>query len=219
MAKTNENTYYGLGSEIHRVGEFENIDDVRFNRYYKLCKPVIKNLSWGIDSRRFRVSPDIIQSYFWDKFLFVYNKYQAIYSDEKLKATLLSSLKTFKNKLLRRSYQEKASFNQDLYSFEDLFESGKEWLDDSEEAREKEDKLETIKEFMQEHLTPDEYLLFTIQLNPPVWFSNKPKRKYITIEDLIEYFELPNDKEAKDMLIRMRKHINKTIKLAAEQLG
>ena len=215
----NENTYYGLGSEIHRIPEFEGIDQTRFNKYYKLCKPVIRNLTFGIDNRRFRVTPDIIQSYFWDKFLFVYNKYQSTYSDEKLKATLLSSLKTFKNKLLRRSYQEKALFNQELSSFENLFESGKEWLDDSEEQKEKEEKLDTIKEFMMNHLTSDEYLLFTIQLNPPVWFANKPKRKYLAIDDIIEYFELPNDTTSRDMINRMKKHINKAIKLAATQFA
>lgn len=211
----NDNTYYGLGSEIHRVSSFGELDQARFNRYYKLCKPVIKNLTFGIDNRRFRVTPDIIQSYFWDKFLFVYNKYQAVYSDEKLKATLLSSLKTFKNKLLRRSYQERALFNQELFSFENLFESGKEWLDDYDEQKEKEEKLDSIKEFMKENLTPDEYLLFTIQLNPPVWFANKPKRKFLAVNDIIEYFELPQDNHSIDMINLMKRHINRAIKLAA----
>lgn len=84
------------GSEIHRIKEFTNYNREQFEKLYRLCKPLVRNLSRSIDSRRFNVSQDIIQSYFWDKFLYVYNKYQDRYDEERLKATLLTSLQIFK---------------------------------------------------------------------------------------------------------------------------
>lgn len=159
------------GCEIHRIKEFTHYDKDRFEKFYKLCKPLIRNLTKGIDYRRYNVSPDIIQSYFWDKFLYVYNKYQDDYEDERLKATLLSSLMTYKNKLLRNAYSKSSEFNQELVSLETLFDNNKELLDDSEEVLNKENKSLKFHEYMKEHLSPDEYLLFVTQLDPPIFFQ------------------------------------------------
>lgn len=52
------------GSEIHRIKEFTHYNREEFERMYKICKPLIKKLSKNIDSRRFNVNQDIIQSYF-----------------------------------------------------------------------------------------------------------------------------------------------------------
>ena len=128
------------GSELHRLTELKPYDEDLFNRLYKTCKPLIRRLVRGIDSRRFNVTPDIINSFFWDKFLYVFNKYQSEYDEERLKATLLSSLQTFKSKLLRNAYTKQAEFNQELTSFEVLFDNNKELLDDSEETRIKEEQ-------------------------------------------------------------------------------
>ena len=67
------------GSELHRLTELKPYDEDLFNRLYKTCKPLIRRLVRGIDSRRFNVTPDIINSFFWDKFLYVFNKYQSEY--------------------------------------------------------------------------------------------------------------------------------------------
>lgn len=204
------------GSEIHRLREFTHYDQKIFKRLYRICKPLIKKLSRGIDCRRYNVSQDIIQSYFWDKFLFVYNKYQDQYDEERLKATVLSSLKTFRNKLLRSAYTGQAEFNQDLSSFEEVYESGKEWLDDSEETEYKEELSERFNEFMVNHLTPDEYLLFRTELDPPPFFEERVKNSHgkLSILHLIEFFEVPEDRRSHQMFTTMRKHIKETIELA-----
>lgn len=204
------------GSEIHRLREFTHYDERLFNRMYRICKPVIKKLSRNIDCRRYDVTPDIIQSYFWDKFMFVYNKYQDQYEEERLKATLLSSLKTFKNKLLRSAYTGQAEFNQDLASFEDIYESGKEWIDDSEETEYKQDLSDKFNQFMQDHLTGDEYLLFRTELDPPPFFEERIKASHgkLSILHLIDFFELPRDKKSQNMLTEMRNHIKQTLELA-----
>lgn len=204
------------GSEIHRLKEFDHYDKDKFERLYKTCKPLIRNLSKNIDCRRFNVSPDIIQSYFWDKFMYVFNKYQDEYDEERLKATILSSLQTFKNKLLRNAYTQQAEFNQDLTSFEVLFDNDKEWLDDSDETQYKEDLSERFNDFLQSHLTPDEYLVFKTELDPPPFFQERMAQSHgkLSILHLIDFFELPRDKKSATMLTNMRNHIKEILELA-----
>lgn len=207
------------GSELHRLTELKPYDEDLFNRLYKTCKPLIRRLTMGVDSRRFNLTPDIINSFFWDKFLYVFNKYQDEYDEERLKATLLSSLQTYKSKLLRNAYTKQAEFNQKLTSFEVLFYN-KELLDDSEETRIKEEQSQRFHKYMKEHLTPDEYLVMQIQLEPPKWFEARIKDSHgkLSILHLIDYFELPRDKSAVNMFSQMRKTIQKTLKQAAIDL-
>lgn len=208
------------GSELHRLTELKPYDRDLFNRLYKTCKPLIRRLTKGVDSRRFNVSNDIIQSYFWDKFLYVFNKYQDKYDEERLKATILSSLQTFKSKLLRNAYTKQAEFNQELTSFEVLFDNNKEFLDDSEESRIKEERSIKFHEYMKQHLTPDEYLVMQIQLDPPEWFEDKIKESHgkLSILHLIDYFELPRDKTSINYLSRIRKNIQKALEQASVDL-
>lgn len=208
------------GSELHRLTELKPYDQDLFNRMYKTCKPLIRRLTKGVDSRRFNVSQDIIQSYFWDKFLYVFNKYQDKYDEERLKATILSSLQTFKSKLLRNAYTKQAEFNQELTSLENLFDNNKELLDDSEESRIKEEQSIKFHKYMKEHLTQDEYLVMQIQLDPPKWFEDKIKESHgkLSILHLIDYFELPRDKTSINFFSRIRKNIQKTLEQASIDL-
>lgn len=210
------------GSELHRLTELKPYDEDLFNRLYKTCKPLIRRLTMEVDSRRFNLTPDIINSFFWDKFLYVFNKYQDEYDEERLKATLLSSLQTYKSKLLRNAYTKQAEFNQKLTSFEVLFDNNnnKELLDDSEETRIKEEQFQRFHKYMKEHLTPDEYLVMQIQLEPPKWFEARIKDSHgkLSILHLIDYFELPRDKFAVNMFSQMRKTIQKTLEQAAIDL-
>lgn len=208
------------GSELHRLTELKPYDPDLFNRLYKTCKPLIRRLTKGVDYRRFNVSQDIIQSYFWDKFLYVFNKYQDKYDEERLKATILSSLQTFKSKLLRNAYTKQAEFNQELTSLENLFDNNKELLDDSEESRIKEEQSIEFHKYMKEHLTPDEYLVMQIQLDPPKWFEDKIKESHgkLSILHLIDYFELPRDKTSINLFSRIRRNIQKAIEQASIDL-
>ena len=64
------------GSELHRLTEMKPYDQDMFNRLYKSCRPLIKNLVNQVDTKRLGVTKDLVTSYFWDKFLYVFNKYQ-----------------------------------------------------------------------------------------------------------------------------------------------
>lgn len=207
------------GSEIHRIKEFTDYNRDQFEKLYKLCRPLVRNLSRSIDSRRFNVSQDIIQSYFWDKFLYVYNKYQHKYDEERLKATLLTSLQVFKNKLLRNAYTKQAEFNQELTSLDILFDNNKEYLDDTEDTEYKQELSDRFNQFMMDNLTPDEYLVFRIELDPPPFFTERiiQSRGKLSILHLVDFFELPRNGKSQTILTNMRKHIKETLEKAKKE--
>lgn len=207
------------GSEIHRIKEFTDYNRDQFEKLYKLCRPLVRNLSRSIDSRRFNVSQDIIQSYFWDKFLYVYNKYQHKYDGERLKATLLTSLQVFKNKLLRNAYTKQAEFNQELTSLDILFDNNKEYLDDTEDTEYKQELSDRFNQFMMDNLTPDEYLVFRIELDPPPFFTERIIQSHgkLSILHLVDFFELPRNGKSQTILTNMRKHIKETLEKAKKE--
>lgn len=207
------------GSEIHRIKEFTDYNRDQFEKLYKLCRPLVRNLSRSIDSRRFNVSQDIIQSYFWDKFLYVYNKYQHKYDEERLKATLLTSLQVFKNKLLRNAYTKQAEFNQELTSLDIIFDNNKEYLDDTEDTEYKQELSDRFNQFMMDNLTPDEYLVFRIELDPPPFFTERIIQSHgkLSILHLVDFFELPRNGKSQTILTNMRKHIKETLEKAKKE--
>lgn len=209
------------GSEIHRLKEMDSYNEELFNKLFKNMKPLIKKLAKNIDARRFNVTTDIIQSYFYDKFIFVFNKYQNEYPEERLKATLLSSLCTFKNRLLKSAYGELAEYNQSLSKLEDLYEDSKEWVDDSEEESLKEERLELLYKYMRSNLEPDAYLIFQIQLDPPPMIKSilKNDNSKISIIHILDFLDLPRTKTNYDIISGYRKDIAYFLEKAKTDLG
>ena len=208
------------GSEIHRLTEFKSFDEKQFNRMYSVAKPIIRRLSFGINTKKYGVSRDIIESYFWDKMMYVYNKYQDQYDEERLKYTIIHSLSLFRNKLLRAAYTQQGDFNSEVSSFEDIVEKGFDLDDDSSDKEYMYHIHDQLHNYMKEHLTPDEYLLFVTQLNPPKFLlerSSSPNR--ISIYAIIEFFDLPRNNRSREIVSRMRKDINLTLAMASEELS
>lgn len=209
------------GSELHRLKDFNQSYDVElFNKLYKNMKPLMKRLARQVDAKRFNVTPDIILSYFSDKFVYVFNKYQGEYDEEHLKAALLSSLATFKNRLLRNAYTEAAEINQQISQLEDLFDGSKELIDDSEENEIKEYRLNLIYNYMKEHLDPDAYLIFEIQMDPPEYIKERLKTEHgrISAMLLLDFFELPRTKSNSMWIGEMRRDIEYWLNKAKEEL-
>ena len=186
------------GSELHRLKPMqENYDQEMFNRLYKICKPVIRNLTRQIDYKRLDVTPDIISSYFWDKLLFVFNKYYGTMEEEHLKANILRSLSTFKNKLLRKAYGEEAEINKGKASFEELYDNDKEYIDDTEEETAKSEMLKKVYDYMYSHLSSDAQLVFEVLMTPPPYIKERTKEgSRITNILLTEFFDLPRNRES-----------------------
>lgn len=208
------------GSELHRLKTMqENYDQQMFLRLYKVCKPVIRNLTKQIDYKRYNLTPDIISSYFWDKMLYVFNKYYGTCSEEHLKARILASLSTFKNKLLRSAYGEQAEYNQSLFKLDDLFDNDKELEDDSEEEKAKSEMLEMMYDYMKEHLSMDAYMIFEVLLTPPPYIKERIKDSgRITNLLLVEFFDMPKTNSSVKYISELRSDIQYWEDRAKEEL-
>lgn len=211
----------GQGSELHRLKPMQEVYDVNlFNRLHKICCPVIKKLSKQVDCKRFNLSQDIIVSYFWDKMLFVFNKYYGTCSEEHLKARILSSLSTFKNKLLRSAYTEQAEYNQQLFKLDDLFEDSKEFIDDEEQTAQKSHLMELVNNYMKEKLSSDAYLVFEAITTPPPYIKERVKDgARITNLLLVEFFDMPRNKSSVRYLSELRDDIQYWTEKASEELS
>ncbi len=83
--------------EIHRLTPMKDgYSEVLFNKIYSETHNLRKSLANQIDPRRYGVSPDIILSWFDDKFIFVFNKHFSDKNPDILKGFIINSLKTFK---------------------------------------------------------------------------------------------------------------------------
>ena len=207
------------GSEIHRLRPMQSGYDVKvFNRLFKICKPVIRNLTRQIDVRRFNITKDILGSQFQDKMLFVFNKYYGTVNEEHLKANILRALSTYKVHLLKYAYNEKAEFNQNLHSLEDLYDNSKELLDDMDEAKAKEEMIDMVNAYMKKNLSEDAYLVWEVVNNPPPYIENKARGSRITNILIAEFFNLPKTRKAVKYIGELREDISYWISQASKDL-
>jgi hypothetical protein len=214
------------GSELHRLTAMpESYDKDLFNHLYKISKPVIRRLASQIDTNRFNVSRDIIESYFWDKMLFIFNKYYGTCSNDHLQARILSGLSIFKNHLLHSAYTERAQFNQSLKSFEDLYEDSNE--DKENDFAEEEvdiplsEMSKKVWDYMMSKLHPDAQLVFEALFTPPPFLREYPDYKdgnRITNKMLIDFFALPHTNSSEKYIKELREDVNYWIERAKEDI-
>lgn len=197
------------GSELNRIKEVREYDEKQFNDLYKIVMPYIKRLSYNIDERRLNITKDLVQSYFLDKFLYIYNKYHEVYEFEQLKANILAGLKRYSYRLMREGYTQRSQFNQSLVSFEDLFDDSKEDIIDDPNS---EFHLELIREFMKVRLTPDEYLIWRVVIDPPHFFFERMKKSKgkLSISHLMDFFEFPRNRASYKYFSNVLSKINDT---------
>lgn len=206
------------GSEIHRLKLMrENYDNKLFVRLYKLVRPVIKNLVSGIDARRYNVSPDILRDQFYDKMLYVFNKYYGEISEEHLKASILRALSTYKNHLLKYAYNDRAEFNQSLRSLEDLFDDDKEFIDESEHQI-KEEMVRTLNSYMRDKLSSDAFLVWECLVTPPPYIEIYSQFGKITNTLLAEFFNLPKTRSSVKYIGELREDIKYWLDRARKDL-
>lgn len=187
-----------VGPELHRIKPLDNYDEKTFAKLYKLCKPVIKNLVKQIDCRRYNVSKDVINSYFWDKMLFLFNKYynESEGDMEFLKAHILRGLTTYKYHLLQDAYTERAEYFQSLTSLDVLYDNNKEDISLENDSNYKEELFKILWDYMDKHLSPDAILVFECLITPPTFLLEKTDncRVRITNSMLAEFFNLGKSK-------------------------
>jgi len=199
--------------EIHRLTTMKPHDPKLFRDLYQKTERLRKSLVYQIDSSRFGVTQDEIMSWFDDKFLFVFNKYVDQKSPDVLLGFLINSLKVFKLKILRRSYQDNNSVNLNSISIEDLTIFN---LTDQAEEDNRELLVNLVMEFMEHHLSEGAYELLKLQLNPPFFITaqlTKPNQR-IPAKLLLEFLGLPPIPDNIDFISHLRREISQTIESA-----
>lgn len=211
-----------IGPELHRIRPLDKYDEKVFAKLYKLCKPVIKNLVKQIDCRRYNVSKDVINSYFWDKMLFLFNRYyeESEGNVEFLKAHILRGLSTYKYHLLQEAYSERAEYFQNLTSLDVLYDNNKEDIAGEEDNTYKEELLKTLYDYMNKHLSPDAILIFECLMTPTAFLLEKTDNGRIRITNsmLAEFFNLPKAKTSIQYISDLRHDVEYWERRAMKEL-
>lgn len=212
-----------IGPELHRIRPLKEYDEKVFAKLYKLCKPVIKNLVKQIDCRRYNVSKDVINSYFWDKMLFLFNRYyeESEGNVEFLKAHILRGLSTYKYHLLQEAYSERAEYFQSLTSLDELYDNNKEDVTMDDDSTYKEELLKTLYDYMSQHLSPDAILVFECLMTPTAFLLEKTDngRVRITNAMLAEFFNLPKAKTSIQYISDLRHDVEYWEQRAMKELS
>lgn len=207
--------------ELHRLEEMKTgYDETLFNKLYKETKGLRRSLASQIDHRRYGVSPDIILSWFDDKFIFVFNKHADNKDPDVLKGFIINSLKTFKLRILRVAYQKEGEFYNSIVSNDiedfDILDT----IPDHDPEEIHSIFYDTMMEFMKSHLTDNAYLVLQLKLNPPPYIISRLERNTSRIpnELIIEFLNIEYDDyaDADNYIKILNKEINQAIKNAKE---
>lgn len=197
--------------ELHRLKEMQsNYDNDLFNQLYKDTQGLKRSLVYQIDSRRLGVTPDIIESWFDDKLIFVFNKYYGKVSNDVLKGFIINSLKTFKFRILRKAYHDHTIVSLDDES--KLINI----IPDPQETSNKETLLSLALSFMKDKLSDNAWLVFELELDTPEYILSRlknPKTK-IPAKLICEYLNLEVNGNAIAFINSLREEIQNCIEEA-----
>jgi len=197
--------------ELHRLKTMsESYDQVLFNRLYNETKGLRKSLVFQIDARRFNVTQDIIESWFDDKFIFVFNKYYSKVSNEVLKGYIINSLKTFKFRILRKAYS-----GYTMISIDDT-QRLVNIIPDKQEEDNYGEFLELALSFLKTKLSDNAMLVLETEINPPEYILDKvsPTKTKIPAKMLCEYLGLEANNNAITLINSLRKEIKSSVEEA-----
>lgn len=202
--------------ENHRLKPMtEGYSQELFNKLYEETKQLRKTLAWGIDHRRYGVTNDIIESWFDDKFIHTFNKYCKEKEPDMLKGYIISSLQTFKNRVLRAAYSEKSQMYSNSITLDDEYNLIN-FIPDREEISNQDLFFGLVLEFFNKELNEDAFSLLQLQLNPPPYILNRIKKSnsQIPLNLVLEFFNLAHIQKNIKYIRRLRKEINLTIEKA-----
>ncbi len=207
--------------EIHRLQPMKpGYSPELFNKLYKETSNLRKSLARQIDGRRYGVSQDIIESWFDDKFIFVFNKHFDNKDQDVLKGFIINSLKTFKYRILRQAYSQKGEFYNstvDLEGDNELINI----IPDKSSSPDVQDIFYGLAiEFMKEQLSYNAFLLLQVQLNPPPYIIERISKYNSRIPNTIlcDYIGLDLGSKRKNdrYLKKLKKEIKNTTEMAYE---
>lgn len=201
--------------EIQRLKPMkEGYDKELFNEFYQKTKPLRQSLIFNIDARRLGVTSHEVSSWFDDKFIYVFNKYYGEKDDQVLLGYLINSLKQFKNRVLRKAYEDDIHANIIRWDETDLINI----IPDETEPSDNEVLRGLIFEFFKKKLSHQAFQVFETQINPPIYIIERLKSSssHIPAWLISEFLGWPNTKYTSKLINKYRKDIEK-VTLEAKQ--
>lgn len=208
--------------EINRLKPMvANYDPQKFQRIYDQTENLRKKLVSQIDHRRFGVDPEEILSWFTVKFIYAYNKYCEKYNEDILKGHMIRAMQFMKCRILRAAYQNKYSQSIVEYTPNQVKED---YIDPYEDET-KDHYFRLLCDFLKERISDNAFMLFQLQLHPPIYVLHEMKLQGIEnihkIPDQIicNYYDLGFDFISVKYLKSLRKEINSALELAKEHFN
>lgn len=193
----------------YNVKEFESL--------YKETGNLRRSLARGIDPRILGLTPEEVYAEFNIKFIFAFQKYHDKHDYEVLKGHIITALQQYKTRLLKISLTQKYQIVKNSDPIEGVLN-----LSSEEEDYEKERRLTAIVEYMQKNLSPQAFIIFCIDTEPPVFIKNrmeeleKKPHSRIPAELIAEYLEWGESSDSLKLISKLRAEVRNEIKLAAE---
>lgn len=207
--------------EIHRLKPMkEGYSPELFNRLYKETEKLRNSLVHNIDHRRFGVSKDIIKSWFDDKFIFVFNKHFEGNTEGDLKGLIINSLQNFKYRVLRGAYTKQSEFYTSAIELEGESKLIN-YLPDSSDIDNEGIFMGLVTEFFKKELSDDAFMLFNLQMHPPLYILNRiPKSNSpIPLNLILEFFDLDDIHKNIKYIRRLKQEIQLATKKAREEFN
>ena len=161
--------------EHHRLKPMGNYPVELFNSLYAQTHGLRRKLASQIDARKFGVDYHEVLSWFDVKFIFIFSKYWET-QQERLLGYIISGLTVYKKRIMMNSYQNKWKDYANKLDIDDMWDNPLK-DDDTESAQRREFYMEKLDSFMKENLSDDAYLLFTIQLIPPSFITERMNQR------------------------------------------
>lgn len=207
--------------EEHRLKPMTSgYNEVLFKDLYQRVEPLKKKLASEINCHRFGVSYDDICSWFDVKIIFVFQKHCEEFTEQKLLAYIINSMRTYKKRLLITMYQKKYSAN--VVDFTDVTQF--KYLQEEEEGN-KDQLLKICIHEIKTKLGEEACLVFETELYPPPYIVDKMRDKKknpnsrIPTYLIADYLGLEDSSESINRIQRLRNEVQKTIKLVSKELA
>lgn len=201
--------------EAHRLTPMPvNYDTALFNQLYKETRELRHKLAFGIDCRKFGVDYKEVLSWFDVKFLYAFNKY---YDNPMLKGYIIRALQTYKMRIVKNSYLNKNSLNNSI-DIDEVYDL--EIPEENNELSQKENLIQVIRKYYKDRLSPEAYLLWDVELNPPHYllkhYEGRDRLTKPTDEMILDYFSCEVCEETLDYLRKLRREIREITSRAKE---
>lgn len=202
--------------EIHRLKSMGNYDKDLFERLYQKTQSLRNSLVFSINPHYVGVSKDVVYSWFDDKFIHVFNKYCNVHDEEVLKGHLINGLQNFKRKILMKVKKNEDETNFYLNRIE-LTDNHDFIIPLESESDNSELLIELIWSFFEKHLSPEEFSIFKLTINPPSFIHKRlgDLNRRIPTPLILEYLgHDPTDCKLRRRVNRLRKNIDNVLYMA-----